>query len=199
MPALFLALSLSSIVMAWLSESPPNLSEPRIKIMPGFPRDGDLPKPLAAVLPPFVVTLPITVQLYHYFVLRAVDRFERDMDFVHQLVGWIIVFLSHLLMRSVRRHCGRFYTFDRSIKQKHELITTGPYSYVQNPGYLSMIGTTAGIWLFTNFSYVNVLPTIVICTVLTGIPTEERMLREEFGREYDDFQKTRYRLIPLIW
>ena len=179
-----------SFALAWSSETPPNLDEKRVKIMPGFPRDGDLPKPIAKVLPPFVVTLPILLAFLK-------DR-SKSMQ-TYQYMGFVLIASSHILMRWVQRHCGRFYTFDRSIKTQHKLITSGPYRYCQNPGYVSLVGTALGVALFTNFSWINLLPAFIAATVLSGIPTEERMLREEFEESYAEFQRSRARFIPFVF
>lgn len=201
----FLLVSVVAYILAWRSETPPNLDEPRVKIMPGFPRDGDLPKPLARTIPPFVVTLPIlvqTVSYYNYHFQNGNSVAVEDIIFLEgfwQIGGFLMIVLSHILMQYVRSHCGRFYTFDRSIKKCHHLVTTGPYQYVQNPGYTSMIGTTLGIWMFTKGHWINIVPTIIISIVLSGIPIEERMLRDEFGKEYDEFQATRNRFFPGIF
>jgi protein-S-isoprenylcysteine O-methyltransferase Ste14 len=106
---------------------------------------------------------------------------------------------AHLLMQWAQLHCGRFYTFDRSIKEQHKLVTSGPYHYVQHPGYLSFLGTVVGVDIFTEFALINLYPAIMFFIVTSGIPVEEKMLQSEFGAEYTNYQKDRARILPGIF
>ena len=189
--SLFSALTLASISLAFLTESPPNLDEPRVKIMPGFPRDGDLLKPIARILPPLTVISPLLA--YGYFIDSS-----KGIEIGH-IIGFVFILLAHILMRFVQAHCGRYYTFDRSIKREHNLIMTGPYKYCQNPGYVAMMMTVTGVAIYSELSYVNIFPIFIICCVLSGVPIEEKMLREEFGQEYENFFNTRKRFIPGVF
>ena len=112
--------------------------------------------------------------------------------------GFLFVLTGHLLMHWVQANAGRFYTFDRSMKKSHTLVTTGPYRYVRHPGYLSFALTVAGVLLASHFSIVNVLPIGTFAMVMRGIPSEEKMLAEAFGEEYARFCETRSRVIPGV-
>src|SRR6185437_16196584 len=44
------------------------------------------------------------------------------------------------VMRGVcHRHLGKFFTWEQSIYKDHQLITSGPYSYVRHPAYSGLI------------------------------------------------------------
>ena len=94
--------------MASLTETPPNLNEPRVKeVKPRFPQDRDLPKFLARMLPPLTVTAPLMVMIINGhpdIVIRfsgspaATNPLSPDVDTV-QLVGFALILLAHILMQ----------------------------------------------------------------------------------------------------
>jgi protein-S-isoprenylcysteine O-methyltransferase Ste14 len=80
-----------------------------------------------------------------------------------------------------------------------EVVTTGPYSIVRHPMYLSelIMFVFAPIGLG---SYWAISANILLLVVLVArILTEEQVLLQEL-KGYDDYiHKTKYRLIPAIW
>ena len=81
----------------------------------------------------------------------------------------------------------------------HKVITTGPYSVVRHPMYSGFILFMV-FYCFALGSLYSLIPTalgvvgLVIRTVL-----EDRMLHEELEGYKDYAQKTKKKLIPLIW
>jgi len=191
-PSIFTLTCMAAFGWAWLTETPNNLDEPRVKRMPGFAPDGSMTKPMAKIFPPMIVTLPI-------LIFYQGNRQQQRVLGQTQIIGLVMIFMAHVLMRWVQAHAGRFYTFDRSIKIKHELVTTGPYQYVQNLGYLAMLTTCMGVCIFTEFAWTNLLPLCVISIVLSDLPLEEKMLKDHFGKQYENFQSTRPRLLPGVY
>lgn len=95
---------------------------------------------------------------------------------------------------------GRFFTVDVTIREKHQLKTTGIYSLVRHPSYsgslLSFLGF--GVSLNSWFSLTCIL--IPVTTVmLYRIQLEEKILKAEFGPAYDAYIKNTARLIPGIY
>ena len=94
---------------------------------------------------------------------------------------------------------GKF--FDRLIiKPEQKLVTTGIYSQVRHPIYLSYI------LLFTSFctllhSIISLALLAVVCTIWFGnrIAIEEEMLVKEFDEEYKAYQQKTKKLFPLIY
>ena len=81
----------------------------------------------------------------------------------------------------------------------HHVITTGPYSIVRHPGYLSGILWLASVPLI--FGSLYAFAPFVLYTALMALRTylEDRTLREEL-RGYSEYsERVRYRLVPWIW
>lgn len=81
---------------------------------------------------------------------------------------------------------------------KNKLVTTGIYSYTRNPLYTAFIFIFAGILFIMNNLYLLVLPIIywLLLTILM-INTEEKWLKELYGKEYIDYCKRVNRCIPI--
>jgi len=86
-----------------------------------------------------------------------------------------------------------------AIQEGHTLVTTGIYNQIRNPSYLGLVVNMLG-WALTFRSGVGVLLTALVIPILIArIHSEERLLREHFGAEYDDYCAHTSRLIPRIY
>ena len=117
---------------------------------------------------------------------------------------------------------GNLFTWEVLIQKSHRLVTTGPYSFVRHPSYTGLALVYFGIGLFTiapgtlisecfarqhdtvaywlRWGYVVYSLMLVSWFVFSRVPTEDRLLKEEFGKEWEKWAKeTRYKLIPFIF
>ena len=104
----------------------------------------------------------------------------------------------------LRMYCyyvlGKFFTFDLCVKQNHQLIKTGPYKYLVHPSYTGQLLLIFFTIIFMKFYYVLLFLFLFICIGLTyRMKQEEKMMKIEFGTEYDAYIKQRYRLVPYIY
>jgi protein-S-isoprenylcysteine O-methyltransferase Ste14 len=114
-------------------------------------------------------------------------------------VGVVIFAAAVALQWWSLRELGAFYTAHLGIQERHRLVTTGPYSLVRHPGYLSGIAAFVGITLSMG-SLLSSLATVTsLYVVIRRIEGEEEMLIEAFGDEYRAYQRRTRRLIPLIY
>ena len=86
-----------------------------------------------------------------------------------------------------------------AIQPGHRLATTGIYSVVRNPSYLGMLVTMAG-WALAFRSGVGLMLTaLVLVPLVSRIRAEERMLRSQFGTEYEAYCAHTWRLVPWVY
>lgn len=94
---------------------------------------------------------------------------------------------------------GRRFSGLVAIQAEHKLVTDGIYSRIRNPSYLGLVVNMLG-WALTFRSGVGVLLTAVAIPILIArIYSEERLLREHFGAEYDAYCARTWRLIPWVY
>lgn len=97
-----------------------------------------------------------------------------------------------------RRHLGTNWSRAVTVKQDHELITTGPYALVRHPIYtgllLAMIGSAAarGEWR-------GLLAVVLIFVALwRKLKLEEKWMHAQFGQSYDAYAQKVAALVPHI-
>jgi protein-S-isoprenylcysteine O-methyltransferase Ste14 len=94
---------------------------------------------------------------------------------------------------------GRRFSGLVAIQTDHKLETHGIYSSIRNPSYLGMIVNMIG-WGLAFRGWSGVAIAFLLLIPLVGrIRSEERLLREHFGAEYDAYFARTWRLIPGIY
>jgi protein-S-isoprenylcysteine O-methyltransferase Ste14 len=97
-----------------------------------------------------------------------------------------------------RRHLGRDWSGTPSIKEGHELVTSGPYRFVRHPIYTGMILALFGSALVNGFMWVIVFILLTIVFLLR-IPKEEGYMMQLFPDRYPEYKKQTKALIPFVW
>jgi protein-S-isoprenylcysteine O-methyltransferase Ste14 len=86
-----------------------------------------------------------------------------------------------------------------AIQPGHTLVTSGVYGVIRHPSYLGLLISTLG-WGLAFRSGVGVLFTaLIIPPLLARIRAEERLLRTQFGEEYDEYCARTSRLVPGLY
>jgi protein-S-isoprenylcysteine O-methyltransferase Ste14 len=94
---------------------------------------------------------------------------------------------------------GRRFSGLVAIQPGHELVTSGVYRVIRHPSYLGLLVNSLG-WVVAFRSGVGVLLTaLLIPPLLARIHAEERLLRTQFGGEYDAYRNRTWRLIPGLY
>jgi protein-S-isoprenylcysteine O-methyltransferase Ste14 len=97
-----------------------------------------------------------------------------------------------------RAHLGKNWSRSVTIKQGHELITSGPYGLVRHPIYtgllVAFIGTTIAI------GELRALIAIVILFVALWIKLrlEEQWMQTQFGETYANYSRHVAALVPFV-
>jgi protein-S-isoprenylcysteine O-methyltransferase Ste14 len=83
------------------------------------------------------------------------------------------------------------------LKSDHKLVTVGPYAHIRHPIYTAYFVLFVATGVFTRSWIIGVLGMIVIGTLMTSrLVREESMLRERFGKEYEEYARQVGRFIP---
>ena len=94
---------------------------------------------------------------------------------------------------------GRRFSGLVAIQPGHTLVTSGIYRVIRHPSYLGLLANSLG-WALAFRSGVGVLLTaLLIPPLLARIRAEERLLRTQFGGEYDIYCSRTSRLIPGVY
>ena len=112
----------------------------------------------------------------------------------------ILAYASCWLSVRAVQTLGKQWTYAARVIKGHELITQGPYRVVRNPIYLGMFG----LILSTCFAFSrwwNGLAALVLFLIgnRIRIRTEEQLLRETFGAQFDEYARRVPAFIPHLW
>ena len=115
-------------------------------------------------------------------------------------LGIVIMLLSLGLRIWSMRVLGEYYTRTLRVTETEAIIMQGPYRVIRHPGYLG----TICVWIGFALAIGNWLATIIMAILLFGvygyrIRSEEAMLIDKFGEDYQNYQKQTWRLIPLVY
>jgi protein-S-isoprenylcysteine O-methyltransferase Ste14 len=89
---------------------------------------------------------------------------------------------------------GKNWGVPMSLKQGHDLITTGPYRIVRHPIYSGILLAQLGSWLASSPVWLFVMSLIYF---RYSARVEERLMLQQFPDQYPDFKRrTRGMIIP---
>ncbi len=106
------------------------------------------------------------------------------------------VWLVHAAVRAL----GKQWAVAARLVEGHRLITEGPYRLVRNPIYTGMFGMLVATGLAMS-RWPALLAAIVVFATGTylRVRVEERLLRGQFGAEFDEYVRHVPAVIPGIW
>jgi protein-S-isoprenylcysteine O-methyltransferase Ste14 len=94
---------------------------------------------------------------------------------------------------------GQRFTGLVAIQPGHKLVTSDVYGVIRHPSYLGLLVNSLG-WALAFRSGAGILLTVLLIPLLLArIRAEERLLRAEFGGEYDVYCGRTSRLIPGLY
>jgi protein-S-isoprenylcysteine O-methyltransferase Ste14 len=94
---------------------------------------------------------------------------------------------------------GRRFSGLVAIPPGHTLVTSGVYGVIRHPSYLGLLVNSLG-WALAFRSGVGFLLTaFLIPPLVVRIRAEERLLRSQFGDEYEVYRRRTSRLIPGVY
>jgi protein-S-isoprenylcysteine O-methyltransferase Ste14 len=117
-----------------------------------------------------------------------------------QLALSIVIFvLASVTSWTASIALGRYLRVDAALDTEHELIRSGPYRWVRNPVYTSMLCVHIATALLITPLWLFVL---ALAVFLTGtsirIRAEERLLASRFGDQFTQYRRSTSRLIPFV-
>lgn len=98
-----------------------------------------------------------------------------------------------------REHLGRNWSRSVSIKQDHELITTGPYAVVRHPIYTGCLAGFLGIAIAISEVRGFVAFVLFYLMFWAKLSKEERWMRSQFGETYTQYVHRTAALVPYLF
>jgi len=94
---------------------------------------------------------------------------------------------------------GRRFSGLVAIQPDHQLVTDGIYRLIRNPSYLGLLVNSLG-WALAFRSGVGIALTLLMMVPLVArMRSEERLLADRFGSEYEAYRARTWRLVPYVY
>jgi protein-S-isoprenylcysteine O-methyltransferase Ste14 len=113
-------------------------------------------------------------------------------------VGAVLTAGGLLFAVWARMHLGTNWSGTVTLKQDHELVTTGPYAIVRHPIYTGLLLALAGSALARGELRGLLAVGIAMLALWRKLRLEERWMREQFGEDYDAYRRRVSALIPFV-
>lgn len=98
------------------------------------------------------------------------------------------------------RQLGKYFTVDLAIHDQQQLVKNGIYTYLRHPSYAGSLLSFFGLGIsFNNWLSVLVIIIPIFLSFNYRMKVEERLLLQQFGEEYREYQKITKRVIPFIY
>lgn len=98
-----------------------------------------------------------------------------------------------------REHLGRNWSRSVTIKQDHELITSGPYSLVRHPIYTGTLAGFLGMAIALSEVRGVVVIVLVFLVFWSKLRMEEAWMRSQFGETYANYSHQTAALVPYLF
>ncbi|MCL4437677.1 isoprenylcysteine carboxylmethyltransferase family protein [Patescibacteria group bacterium] len=146
---------------------------------------------IAAIIIFIVILKPSGVERFLNYSWTAPDSILKN-------IGAAICALGVALAIWARWHLGKNWSPRPSVKENHELITSGPYRFVRHPIYTGMITALFGSALAGSFFWLIIF--IVSGAVFVNrVRIEEGLMEQQFPKKYAEYKKRTKALIPFVW
>ena len=106
------------------------------------------------------------------------------------------VWLMYLALKVL----GKEWSLTARVVEGHKLATTGPYALVRHPIYTGMLGMLIATGLaFSHWAAIIVALVIFFAGTIIRVRSEERLLREEFGEDFENYARRVRAIVPGLY
>ena len=116
------------------------------------------------------------------------------------IAGIICLALGLWLFYRSHADLGPNWSITLEVREKHQLVTRGIYRRVRHPMYLAILLYSLGQALaLPNWLAGPAYGLAFVLLFALRVGPEERMMREEFGPDYEAYMARTKRLVPGVW
>jgi protein-S-isoprenylcysteine O-methyltransferase Ste14 len=127
---------------------------------------------------------------------RPLAKVEIALDLLAPLLTIVSMWIGLWAVRTL----GRQWSYEARLIEGHQLVTRGPYAWVRHPIYTAMLGKLlASNFAFGDWLGLAVAGTLFVIGTSIRIRSEERLLRDAFGPEYEAYARRVPGFIPGLF
>ncbi len=111
----------------------------------------------------------------------------------------VLASASTWVLLAAKKALGIQFAYQARLVEGHKLVTSGPYSFVRNPMYTAVLGLLLALGLvWTNWPGLAVAMALGWIGGVLRVRSEEKLLREAFGREFEEYARRVPALVPRL-
>jgi protein-S-isoprenylcysteine O-methyltransferase Ste14 len=114
-------------------------------------------------------------------------------------LGAVVILAGLLFAVWAREHLGRNWSRSVTIKQGHELITTGPYTVARHPIYTGVLTGFLGIAIALSQVRRFIVFVLFFLAFWIKLRMEEQWMRSQFGETYATYAHQTAALVPYLF
>jgi protein-S-isoprenylcysteine O-methyltransferase Ste14 len=150
----------------------------------------------------------VLLQALSYAIIWAVRRplvspfvsFSKTLALVLGIVAIASAIVSVFTVMTAVRTLGKEWSITARVVTDHKLATEGPYRFVRHPIYTGMLGMLVATGIAVSYWPALLMAMVVffLGTVIR-IRSEERLLRETFGLEFEAYARSVPAIVPGLY
>jgi protein-S-isoprenylcysteine O-methyltransferase Ste14 len=113
-------------------------------------------------------------------------------------LGAAVTIIGLLFAVWARVYLGRNWSRSVTIKQDHELITTGPYAVVRHPIYTGILAGLLGTAIALSQMRGLIVFVLIFLVLWLKLRMEEQWMRSQFGETYATYAHRTAALVPYL-
>jgi protein-S-isoprenylcysteine O-methyltransferase Ste14 len=150
----------------------------------------------------------VVLQMVAYAVVWSLRRqpfspiasFNRSVEIVVAILTVMTAVVSVGIVMGAVRTLGKEWSITARLLEGHQLATQGPYRFVRHPIYSGMLGMLLATGLAYSYWWATVAATVIFFAgTIIRVRLEEKLLREQFGQEFDVYAKRVPAMLPGVY
>jgi len=114
--------------------------------------------------------------------------------------GLVLIIVGSAIRLIAIRTLGKFFTVNLNLAVDHRLIKIGLYKFIRHPSYTGSLLSFFGFGIsLNNWSGLIIIFVPVLFSFIHRINIEEKLMSDQFGKEYEEYKKLTRRLVPFIY
>jgi protein-S-isoprenylcysteine O-methyltransferase Ste14 len=125
---------------------------------------------------------------------------SKPISIVAGLLAICVAVCSVWLITMAVKTLGKEWSLTARLVEGHQLATSGPYAFVRHPIYTGMLGMLVSTGLAISH-WAALLVALVIFFIGTTIRvrSEEKLLREAFGEQFETYARSVRAIVPGLY
>jgi protein-S-isoprenylcysteine O-methyltransferase Ste14 len=139
------------------------------------------------------------VWIVHRKFFTPIASMSRSLELAVTIFTAALAIVSVWFCGAAVRALGKQWSLQARVVAGHQLITRGPYRVVRNPIYTGMLGMLIATSLAVSH-WIGLIAALIVFGLGTAIRvhSEEKLLRETFGSDWDDYARKVPAVIPFL-